>query len=175
MAKDVQVTLAIVRACTLHMNADGSMPLARIKGLWDAVYEAGDTTRAFNFHRFAAIRNMLSDLDLLEWEDATYRFGKACRWRANEKLMGMMEETLGSNSTTFAFAHRCLQHRCRIEAGTTRTGRLATENGLPVRVEDGLGPGTDRSGVGTPLQAGGMRIFDGENMRIRQENGGKTR
>ncbi len=99
VAEDVQVAIAVLRACTLHMNADGSMPLARIKALWDAVHEAGDTTRAFNFHRFAAIRNMLSDMELLEWEDATYQFGKACKWRANEKLMGMMENALSSNTT----------------------------------------------------------------------------
>ena len=41
----------------------------RVKALWDTAYEAGDTTRAFSFHRFQAIRNMLSDRELLEWED----------------------------------------------------------------------------------------------------------
>ena len=63
------MALAVIRACTLHPNPDGSMPLMRVKAIWDAAYEAGDTTRAFSFHRFAAIRNMLSDMGLLEWED----------------------------------------------------------------------------------------------------------
>jgi hypothetical protein len=99
VAEDVQMTLAILRACTLHMNVDGSMPLMRIKSLWDKMFEAEDTTRAFNFHRFAAIRNMLTDLGLLEWEDGTYQFGKACKWRAGEELMGMIEEALSSNTT----------------------------------------------------------------------------
>jgi hypothetical protein len=73
----------------------------RVKGLWDAAFKAGDTSRAFSFHRFQAIRDMLSDRELLEWEDSTYHFGKACRWRASEKLIGMMEEALsGSTSTT---------------------------------------------------------------------------
>ena len=36
--------LPIIRGCTLHPNPDGSMPVARIKGLWDAAYAAGDTT-----------------------------------------------------------------------------------------------------------------------------------
>ena len=46
----------------------------RVKALWDAAYEAGDTSRAFSFHRFQAIRNMLSDMGLLEWEDADLQF-----------------------------------------------------------------------------------------------------
>jgi hypothetical protein len=98
--EDVQVSLALIRACTLHPNPDGSLPVMRVKGLWDAAFKAGDTRRAFSFHRFQAIRNMLSDMELLEWEDSTYRFGKACRWRASEKLMGMMESVLSSSTTT---------------------------------------------------------------------------
>ncbi len=69
VAEDVQVALAIVRAFTLHPNPDGSIPVMRAKAIWDRMHEAGETTRAFNFHRFAAIRNMLTDMELLEWED----------------------------------------------------------------------------------------------------------
>ncbi len=60
VAEDVQVTLVVLRACTLDMNADGSMPVMRVKAIWDAAYRAGDTSRAFSFRRFAAIRDMLS-------------------------------------------------------------------------------------------------------------------
>ena len=69
VAEDVQVALAVVRAFTLHPNPDGSIPVMRAKAIWDRMHEAGETTRAFNFHRFAAIRNMLTDMGLLEWED----------------------------------------------------------------------------------------------------------
>jgi len=100
VAEDVQTALAVVRACTLHPNPDGSLPLKRAKALWDRAYRAGDTTRAFCWHRFKAVRDMLTDMGLLEWEDSTYRFGRACRWRAGEKLMGMMEEALRSGSTS---------------------------------------------------------------------------
>jgi hypothetical protein len=100
----VQTALALIRACTLHPNPNGSLPVMRVKGLWDAAFKAGDASRAFSFHRFQAIRNMLSDLELLEWEDADYRFGRACRWRASEKLMGMMEEVLSGSSTTTTLA-----------------------------------------------------------------------
>ncbi len=104
VAEDVQVTLAVIRACTLRINADGSMPTKRVKALWDKAYEAGDTTRAFSWHRFKAIRDMLSDLELLEWSDNTYRFGQACKWQPSEELMGRIEEALGRSSNTTAFA-----------------------------------------------------------------------
>ena len=99
VAEDVQMTLAIVRSCTLHRNPDGSMPLKRIWAIWDAAYAAGDTSRAFCYHRFKAVRDMLSGMGLLEWEDSTYRFGRACRWKASEELMRLMEEELASGST----------------------------------------------------------------------------
>ena len=98
--EDVQIALAVIRACTLHMNPDWSMPLKRIAAIWQAAYNAGDTTRAFCYHRFAAIRNMLSDMGLLEWEDSTYRFGRACKWKVGEKLMEMMEEAIAGDCTS---------------------------------------------------------------------------
>jgi hypothetical protein len=100
VAEDLQMALAVIRGCTLHPNPDGSLPVMRVKGLWDAAFKAGDTSRAFSFHRFQAIRDMLSDMELLEWEDETYCFGKACRWKASETLMGMMESVLSGSSTT---------------------------------------------------------------------------
>ncbi len=100
VAEDMQMTLAIIRSFTLHPNPDGSMPLKRIGAIWDAAYEAGDTTRAFCYHRFKAIRDRLADMGLLEWDDSTYRFGRACRWQASEELMEMMESVLEAASDT---------------------------------------------------------------------------
>ena len=100
VAEDVQTALAVLRACTLDMNADGSMPMARVKAIWDAAYRAGDANRGFSFRRFAAIRDTLSDMGLLEWQDETYSFGKACKWRASKELMGMIEKALNADTTT---------------------------------------------------------------------------
>jgi hypothetical protein len=97
------MALAVIHACTLHPNPDGSLPVMRAKGLWDGAFKAGDTKRAFNFHRWAAIRNMLTDMGLLEWEDSTYQFGKAYRWRASAKLMERMESVLSGSSTSTPF------------------------------------------------------------------------
>ena len=118
------MTLAVIRGCTLHPNPDGSLPLMRVKGLWDAAFKAGDTSRAFSFHRFQAIRNMLSDMELLEWEDADYCFGKACRWRASEKLMGMMESVLSGSNTTTPFAPSIVVCNAIAELQRNRPGHV---------------------------------------------------
>ena len=72
------------------------------KGLWSALYEAGDVGRAFDCYRFKAIRDYLSDLGLLYWEDRTFvaptkdqhgnKFsGRACKWKANQTFMAMLD------------------------------------------------------------------------------------
>ena len=77
---------------------------------------------------------MLSDMGFWSGRTRTYRFGKACKWRASEKLMGMMEEVLSSCTTTTPslFDHRCLQHRCGSPPGTTQQVGLRPRMVLPV-------------------------------------------
>jgi hypothetical protein len=99
---DVAIFLLCLKFFTDRMNADGTLPVKRFEGLWSALYEAGDVGRSFDCHRFKAIRDYLSDLGLLDWEDNTFiaprfdhtgtrRNGRACKWKANEKLMGMLD------------------------------------------------------------------------------------
>jgi hypothetical protein len=99
------VFLLLLRFFTNNMNENGTLPWARFEGLWAALYRAGDVERAFNPKRFAAIRNHLSSLvvdgeALLEWEDETYSAGQACKWRASEKLMRMIEQEREGTSST---------------------------------------------------------------------------
>ena len=103
--EDVAIFLLCLRFFTNNMNENGTLPWARFEGLWNALYLAGDVERAFNPKRFAAIRNRLSSLVvdgevLLEWEDETYSAGRACKWRASEKLMQMIEQE--REGTSFA-------------------------------------------------------------------------
>jgi hypothetical protein len=95
--EDVAVFLLLLRFFTNNMNNNGTLPWARFEVLWAALYHTGDVERAFNPKRFAAVRNHLSSLVvdgevLLEWEDETYSAGRACKWRASEKLMNMLEQ-----------------------------------------------------------------------------------
>jgi hypothetical protein len=95
--EDMAIFLLCLRFFTKNMNDNGTLPWGRFKGLWTALYQAGDVERAFNPKRFKAMRDHLSSLVvdgevLLEWEDETYSAGRACKWRASEKLMEMIEE-----------------------------------------------------------------------------------
>ena len=86
---DLATVVAMVEFFTLHPNEDGSMPHARFKAMWDAMYECGDITRAWDNKRFAYLRNMLSDLGMIEWQDETYtpKGGKAMCWHASDSLL----------------------------------------------------------------------------------------
>ena len=86
------------------MNQDGSMPVKRWKKMWQALFGAGDINRAFCPQRFKVIRDHLSSLQLLDWQDETYRIGwfdedgeyhkgKSSKWQASERLMGMLQGT----------------------------------------------------------------------------------
>lgn len=101
-AEDLTIFLMLLKWFTRNMNVDGSLPWARFKGLWDSLYEAGDISRAFDAKRFAAVRNYLSSLGLIEWNENKYHTGfwangtkvagKACKWKAGDVLMKMLEE-----------------------------------------------------------------------------------
>jgi hypothetical protein len=100
-AEDVAIFLLCLRFLTGRMNEDGTMPTRRFEGLWSALYRAGDVGRSFDCHRYKAIRDYLSDLGLLNWEDCSYvaprveagqrRKGRACKWRASDQLMEMLK------------------------------------------------------------------------------------
>jgi hypothetical protein len=94
--EDIAVFLAIVEFCTINMNPDGTLPTARIKRLWEEAYKSGDAKRAWQDERYTAIRNWLSEMGLLDWQDETYSFGngrgKACKWKATNELLCLMKE-----------------------------------------------------------------------------------
>lgn len=99
--EDLAIFLMLLQFFTTHMNRDGSLPYSRFKGMWDAVFAAGDINRSFESKRFATIRNYLSSLGLIEWTDENYTLGtigsdgsrhkgKAARWKASELLMTLL-------------------------------------------------------------------------------------
>jgi hypothetical protein len=99
---DLAIFLMLLRYFTKNMNRDGSLPYARFKGLWSSVFESGDVDRNFEDKRFATLRNYLSSLGLLDWQDDNYTLGttdsdgnkhkgKASRWQASELLMSLLD------------------------------------------------------------------------------------
>jgi hypothetical protein len=100
-AEDLAILLLILEACTERMNADGSMPTARIRENWGALYEQGEVVRPFNPKRYACLRDFLCREKLLDWEhEAYYPYqlsatgkGQAAKWRASEQLLEMIENS----------------------------------------------------------------------------------
>lgn len=100
-AMHVALLLVIIRYCTKTIYSDGSMPTARILGLWRCLYDAGSVDIAPNSEIFRAVRNRLEDMSLLEEQDWGYTppievdgkrlAGRACKWRLCRKLCLAMD------------------------------------------------------------------------------------
>ena len=58
-AEDLAIALAILKFCSRKMNCDGTMPTQRIKVIWDQMYENGEVDRAFDYHRWRVIRDLI--------------------------------------------------------------------------------------------------------------------
>ncbi len=95
---DIAIGLMILHFCCKNMNSDGSMPTARVWAMWDAMFQCGDITRGWNGKRYAAIRNYLSSLKVIEWTDETYRMGwgddkgQAAKWRFNDQFIAELNK-----------------------------------------------------------------------------------
>jgi hypothetical protein len=95
--QDVAIFLMLLRFFTQNMNVDGTLPQARFKGLWTALCDSDDLNRPCDDKRFAVIRNYLSSLGLLDWEDEHFvvgngvRRGRACKWKASDLLMSRLK------------------------------------------------------------------------------------
>ncbi len=50
--------------------------------------------------RFAFIRNLLTNCGFIEWIDASYSLGRACKWAFTEELMEILSEL--TDETTVA-------------------------------------------------------------------------
>ena len=99
-AEDVAVFATLLKFFHENRNADGSLPVARIRSLWKSLYECGDITRAWDHHRFMWLRDKFTALGLIDWEDATYVVGdqengivgQACKWCGSERLLTIISE-----------------------------------------------------------------------------------
>ena len=107
--EDMAIFLMLLRFFSNNMNADGSLPVARWREMWSALFGASDVGRAWCHHRFATMRNFLSDRSLIAWDDEDFfigvldddgRFvpGKAAKWKAGEELMVMMDAVDGQEA-----------------------------------------------------------------------------
>jgi hypothetical protein len=68
-----------------------------VQDLWAALYDAGDFTRPWNHHRWKAIRDWLSEMGWLDWQDHFYQVGtgrgdgRACQWRLHDDFVQLLD------------------------------------------------------------------------------------
>jgi len=98
-AYDVACWLLLAYHCGhADPNPDGAMPTRRLQALWDSLYAAGDFKRGWSCNRHKAIRDMLSEAGLIDWQDETYFHvdggGRACRWRLTAEMAAAIEARL---------------------------------------------------------------------------------
>jgi hypothetical protein len=95
--EDVSIFLMLLRFFTENMNPDGSLPVKRWQELWSSLSKSGDVCRAFCPQRFAVIRDHLSSLGLIDWEDCNFvigtkhQKGRSAKWKAGSELMVVLQ------------------------------------------------------------------------------------
>ena len=102
---DLAYSMLILLSCSLDMEKNGAMPIARIKAFWDSCYESGDFKKKFDGSVFKVCRDFLDSMDWIDWKDNTYVIGSivngkyekgvACKWKltraAIEQLSALKE------------------------------------------------------------------------------------
>ena len=104
---DLAISLPIVKFCSQERNLDGTMPTNRIKVIWDRLFQEGAVDRAFDYHRWRVIRNLMETQGGLEMEDrrfytgfvneaGTLIKGRAAKWKMAEWLIEKLNEMVES-------------------------------------------------------------------------------
>jgi hypothetical protein len=102
IVEDVAIFLMLLKTFTLNMYSDGSMPWKRFYETWGELKRDGKIGRAFDDKRFKVIRDFVSSLGLIDWQDKNYVIGwtdhdgiyhkgKAAKWKASAALMLQLE------------------------------------------------------------------------------------
>jgi hypothetical protein len=104
-AADLAIAFPIVKCCSQKRNADGTMPTRRIKIIWDRLFAEGEIDRAFDYHRWRVIRDLIEAQGGLEMEDRRYYTGfvndqgevikgRAAKWNMARWLIEKLDEVV---------------------------------------------------------------------------------
>jgi hypothetical protein len=102
-AADLAISLPIVKFCSQKRNVDDTMPTKRIKRIWDALFEEGEVDRAFDYHRWRVIRDLIESQRGLDMEDRRFYTGfvneggefikgVAAKWKMADWLVERLDE-----------------------------------------------------------------------------------
>jgi hypothetical protein len=115
-AGDVAIGLAIVKVCSSKSNSDGTLPTARVKAIWNRLFEDGEVGRAFDYHRWKTIRDVIEVRGGLEMVDRSFYTGfvdvdgrlikgRAAKWHMAGWLVETLDELVGSGRRRSMLGH----------------------------------------------------------------------
>ena len=88
--EDLAIALYVLKFCKLRPNTgdyDGQLPTARIREIWEIMYEEGSVERQYDAKRWKILRNLLSDYGFLDWESSEYCQDQAMQWEITDDLL----------------------------------------------------------------------------------------
>jgi hypothetical protein len=151
-AADLAIALPIVKFCSQNINADRTMPTQRIKRIWDGLFAEGEVDRAFDYHRWRVLRNLMEAQGGLEMEDRHYYTGfvneagtlikgKAAKWKMADWLIERLDEIA--------------------ECGYEQDVQVSADGeDLPTSWESELRSNQDEVVGSSPLQGGGGALLE---------------
>lgn len=104
---DLAIEMMLVDVFSDKMNADGTMPWARIKAMWDLLYKNGEVSRCFDNKRHSRMVKILVAAGLIDVKDKTYvrpernkdgeriKKGRAMKWRASCEFYALLDWARG--------------------------------------------------------------------------------
>lgn len=96
--EDFAQAVVMLRYFAENRNNDGSLPQHRVEELWKALYKAGDFSRAWNHHRWRHLRDWMSNMGWLDWQDNRYQPGTgrgdgvACKLTLDDEFLLQLED-----------------------------------------------------------------------------------
>ena len=151
-AADLAIALPIVKYCSQKRNADGTMPTKRIKRIWDGLFAEGEIDRAFDYHRWRVIRDLIEVQGGLEMEDRHFYTGfvndqgevikgLAAKWKMADWLIEKLDEIV----------------ECGYEE---EVEEIANNETLPTSLQQELQSNQAEVSGSSPLQRGGGALLE---------------
>ena len=106
-ANDFAVFCVLSRFFKTNMNVDGTLPVRRVAAFWNELHACGQAERPFNFRRYKAVQNYLSENGHVLWEDHRYerpegeQKGVACKWRITDHFFGLLDLAAEQGGASF--------------------------------------------------------------------------
>jgi hypothetical protein len=111
---DLAAMLFCLYQCSVNAYDNGALPVGRIRRCWNALRDAGIIERTFKPNKVKVIRDWLSDLGVIDWQDNSYWFfdsghtkhgrGRAMKWGLTAEFIAEIDAAIaGLSSDTIGY------------------------------------------------------------------------